>query len=310
MSDFRTILKQYLISVLLLTTLSASTVSGASLTPPNGCKSSQCSRFASWGFSTDIARHADDIHTLMITTKIETSVHTIESFMEAINSNWGEHITGTEYSEYRQQIVSAVAKLGMYTNYNELHEYSPNGLRLYIIILGSHPSQLCSVLAELTQMRHRVHNTFLIGSTVPVYESSDYLNCSALNAQQRQELRELAEENKFSSDQDIMSVYFNEPELNSVFFSPGSGKQKEYGAEFRSNSLMKTFLESNSPIKRMHSSVFIAAPQPYMPEAVSILRNQMRNAVIYRLSSISNFSIYESLNALRSWLQTDYSFNQ
>lgn len=303
MTDLRIKLKQYLISILLLTALSTCAVSGVPSAPLAECESKQCSRFTSWGFTMDIASRADVIHQLMITTKIETEAHTALSFIDAINSNWGPHITGSEYSEYNSEILAAATKLGMYTPHNELSKYSPAGLKLYVIILGSHPSQLCSILSELIQMRHRISHTFLIGSTVPVYESSDYLNCSALNAPQRKALADLAERSKFSSDKDIMTTYFNEPELDPIFI--GDSQQEEVEASFRSNRILLNFLKSNTTIKQTYSSVIIAAPQPYMPETIHILKNQMRNAVIYRLSSISNFSIYESLNALRSWLLTD-----
>ena len=258
----------------------------------------------------DIASHAEDIYKLMLITNIETPSHTGKSYMEAINSNWGPHITGHQYFAHSSNISSSVTKLGMYTPHNELSSHSSNGLKLYVIILSSHPSQLCTVLSELSQLRDRINNTFLIGSTVPVYEKNDYINCSALNSLQRKELAELAELKERISDKDIMTIYFNELEFNAFFPLISDSQQREPEASFHNNHLMLSFLKSNPHIKHIHSSVIIAAPQPYMPEAVSILRNQMKDATIYRLSSASKFSIYESLNALRSWLQTDHSFQQ
>lgn len=305
---FQTKLKQYLISTLLLTVFSTCTASVVPASASEGCHDPQCSKFISWGFSMDIASQADNIYKLMALTNINTGLHTGKSFMDAVYSNWGPHHSGNKYSAFSEEILSIVEKLGMYIPHNEISSYIPNNQKLYIIILGSSPTQLCSILRVLNEMKKlRVTQTFLIGSTTPVYESYDYLKCPFLNDSQREELEQLAntETQRILSDKKVMSIYFNSQNLNAIFPLTGGSQIDEAEASFHSNRLMQSFLKSNTLITRTRSSVIIAAPQPYMPEAMSILKAHMKSATIYRLSSASPFSIYESLNALRNWLKTD-----
>lgn len=260
----------------------------------------------------DIARHGDAIKEMMDVTKIDRSTHDRKSFLEAIDSNWSPHNSDTEFSEHKSRILSAATKLGMQAPFNEISFYAPKtkGLKLQIIILGSHPKQLCSFLSQLIQFRYHIHQTIMIGSSTLAYDDTDYLDCDALNASQRLQLTDMARHRKLRSDQDIMRVYFNDLDLNPTFPVMSDSQQGELKAVFRNNYLLLTYLENNTHMNQLHSSVIIAAPQPYMPETVSILRKKMKNATLYRFASVEEFSIYESLNALRSWLQTDFSLTQ
>ena len=305
MVTLRTILKQFYLGLLLLSAFIPCVASGLSTTPPGTCNA-QCQRFLSWGFSMDIAGHGDDIKKIMDITRIDTNTHDSKSFLDAIDSNWSPHNSDSEYSEYTHRILSTTIKLGMNTPYNEIPLYTSKGTKLQVIILGSHPKQLCSFLAQLVQFRHRIHQTIMIGSSTPLYEDADYLNCSALNSSQRLELRRIAQNQTLSSDRDIMDVYFNEPDFNAFFPVVPDSLRGDLRAIFSNNHLMLAYLEANTQMGRLHSSIIIAAPQPYIPEAMSILRRKLRNATIYRFSSVGDFNIYESLNALRSWLQTDH----
>ena len=311
MANFRTKLKKYYRQLWFLTAIAPAFAFASGLPFPgiDGCRTLQCQRFLSWGYSMDIATHADAIKKIMEITNIETTSHTGKTFEDATNSNWGAHNTGIEFSEHKLRLLAAISRLGMNTGYNELADYSVNGSPLYIIILGGHPRHLCAFLLEISQMRHSVRQTILIGSTAPAYESKDYLNCAALNSRKLMELWKISEQNELSSEKDIMRIYFNDPGLNAIFPVNSDSQQGEVEASFSNNRLMESFLKNNA-YSMQSSSVIIAAPQPYMPEAVSIIYHHLRNVRIYRFSIAGNFSVYESLNALRSWLRTDRGFSR
>ena len=311
MITLRTKLKQFYLGLLLLSALIPGAVFGLSAPSFAECNgNAQCERFRSWGFSMDIAKHADHIKRIMGLTRIDTNKHNSTSFLHAIDSNWSPHSSGTAFSEYESEIFSATTRLKMNLAHNDIPLYSPNGLKLQVFILGSHPKQLCSLLAELVLFQSRINQTVMFGSATPAYEENDYLYCSALNASQRRSLQRIASNRKLISDKEIMSVYFSDPKLNASFPVISDNQPVKHDAIFSNNYQMLSYLKANPQMARLHLSVIVASPQPYMPEALSILRQRLKEPSIYRFSKVGKFNTYESLNALRSWLKTDHSLNQ
>ena len=311
MTTLRTTVKKYYQRSLLVT---AFLLSGFELFRPSAsaatttiqdCSAIECIRFHTWGYSMDIARHGKTLKAIMDITHIDTPGHTAESFKSAIDSNWGPHITGTEFSEHKVVLQTLMQQLGMYNAHSELIRLPPGRNRLYVIVLGGHPSQLCKFLADLSLVKQYIHHFVLIGSSGTQYESRDYLNCPTLNSSQLEELRNTRET---ISEKEVMSIYFNDFDTFFPIFS--ENQQGEIEGSFTNNQHLRTFLKHNRIPARSHQSIVIAAPQPYMPEAMSILRRHSKNLPIYRISNPSGFSVYESLNALRSWLRTDYSLTQ
>ena len=311
MITLRTKIKQYFLGLLLPAMLIPCAVFGLSTPSIDECNDNvQCLRFRSWGFSMDIAKHGDHLKKIMDITNIDTNRHTRESFLHAIDSNWSPHSSDTEFSEHKSEILPETIKLGMNTPINEIPKYLPSEFKLQFFILGSHPKQLCSLLGELVQFQSYIHQTLLFGSSTPAYEEDDYLYCSALNAQQILALKNIATHSKLISEKDIMAVYFNNIDLNSSFPAITNTQQGKHEALFSNNQQMLLYLKANPQILKLRLSIIIAAPQPYMPEAVSILKKTLQDPTIYRFSRVTDFNIYESLNALRSWLKTDSSLTQ
>lgn len=309
MTSIRTILIKCLFLPLLVLAIHSASASAYSV-PTFDCKTSQCVRFKNWGFSPEISRHGETLAKIMRYTNIEVDFLSVSSFLEAIESNWGHQSNNHEYYSHPLELYHLMQKLGMYRTYNELSTLSSNDQKLLVIILGGHPDQLCSAFTELSPLRKQIDITLLIGSNNAKYNSLEYTGCQSLDSSQIEALKSL---DKKASDRDIMNIYFRDLRFRTMHPATQQSMHLWAGSEtdFINNQILQNFLKYNTFLTTPYQHIILAAPQPYTPEAMSILRSySSNNPTIYRLTSFSQFNIHEGLYALRNWLRTDYNMNQ